>query len=546
VFGQRLHAGLRVIATIVTLVLGAVVTKSTASTGADYLTFHYDNLRTGWYPHETRLTQASVSSGGFSIVATLAVDGNVYAQPLYVRGVHMASGTHNVLIVASEYDSVYAFDADSYALLWHTSFSNPSLGIGPASSGECNQIAPWIGVSSTPVIDAAAGVVYVVAKTQQGSRPNAIFANTLHGLSLETGLDITAPVLITGSVRGSDGKKLAFEQIQRNRTGLLLSRNRLYVGMGSNCDGSGGVVHGWVFAYSVPALTPAGVFNTATDVASTYLATLWQSTYGIAAAPDGSIFFATGNGAFDAYPTGNDYGDSVLRLTPALHVLDYFRPYNLAIEDDNDLGSGGVMLLPPRPGSLPDLALAAGKQGALYLLDRDHLGAFTPSGPDDVPAEIPFTGPGVFGGPAYFADATGASVYYALGDSPLVAYRLGTSPPTLTASSQTATTFPWGGTIPSVSSNGGRAGTAIVWAVVRSQNTGPSAPPLVLAAYDADDLSRTLFAGAFGAWQNAIGHAMLTPTIADGKVFVGGSASVTVFGLPAATRSRARPLRQGG
>ncbi|MBV9103023.1 MAG: hypothetical protein JO060_05485 [Candidatus Eremiobacteraeota bacterium] len=497
----------------------------------DVLTFHNDSLRTGWNSAETRLTQATVSSSQFGVRATLAVDGNVYAQPLYVHGAMILGATHNVLIVATENDSVYAFDADTGATLWHTSFIDPTRGITAAPGGTCKQIQPWVGISSTPAIDRATQRIYVVAKTERTAGSKVIDANTLHALSLATGQDAVPPVLITGSARLSDGSRVRFDQtLDRNRPGLLLSRSNVYVGMGSNCDDDGDAVHGWVFAYRARSLKRVAVFNTTTDVARIYLATLWQSTYGLAADQNGSVYFATGNGAFDAYPSGNNYGDSVLRLSETLRVQDYFRPYYLPIQSDDDLGSGGVMLLPPQPGSFPNEAVVAGKHGAIELMDRDHLGEYTPSGPDHVLFELPYPG-SVYGGPAYFADALGTFVYYAIGPESLQAYALTTSPPALTLSSLTATEFPFGGTIPSVSSNGTRPGTGIVWAVVRARYTGPSSTPLMLAAFDADDLSRQLFAGPFGVWQNPQGFPMLTPTIADGKVFVGGSATVTVFGL---------------
>lgn len=514
-----------------------------ASTDLDYVTQHYDNLRTGWYQYETQLTTASVSSGKFGIVATLPVDGNVYAQALYVQDVNMSSGTHNVLIVATENDSVYAFDADSYVQLWHASFTNPSQGIGPAAGGRCKQIQPYVGVSSTPVIDPNSGTIYAVAKTQQTLGTKTTYANTLHALSLATGQDSVAPVLITGSVTLSNGKKDTFNQIERNRPGLLLANGNVYVGMGSNCDEKGLVVHGWMFAYHTPSLTPAGVFNTSVDVGSRkYLATIWQSTYGIAADQNGSVYYATGNGAFDADSGGGNYGDAVMRMSPGLAVQDWFRPYDLVVDNDNDLGSGGVMLLPPQSGSYPNMAVAAGKQKAIYLLNRDHLGGFTPSGPDNVLYEVPFTGGGVLGGPAYYADATGSYVYYARNGAPLTAYALTSVPtPQLTPTSSTSTIFECGGTIPAVSSNGQQSGSGIVWAVIRAQYRGAKTRPLTLAAYDADNLSQMIYSGGFDIWQNPSGHAMLTPTIANAKVYVGGWSSVTVFGLQGSARHRAHP-----
>jgi hypothetical protein len=319
----------------------------------------------------------------------------------------------------------------------------------------------------------------------------------------------------------------------------LLSQGRVYVAFTPMCDGPKLAGHGWLFAYHASDLSPAGLFATTTDVNATeYRAGIWQSTFGLGGDQNGSVYCATANGAFDAYPAGNNYGDTVLRLGSDLTVKDYFTPYNEATleQHDYDFGSGGVMLLPNQPGSYPHLAVAAGKSTAIYLLNRDNLGKFTPSGPDRVLQALAFSGVGVWGGPAYFADATGTFVYYALEGGPLVAYRLSTSPsPRLAAASQSPNLFPGvGGTTPAVSSSGPTAGTGIVWATTRPDHS--STNPIALYAYDADDLSRILFAGTVGPWTYPKGSPFLTPTIANGKVFVGGQTSLTVFGIGAIRR----------
>jgi hypothetical protein len=502
-----------------------------------YVTYHFDNLRTGWNPFETALNWATVASPSFGLRTSLPTDGNVYAQPLYVPGVAFpGGGMHNVLVVATEYDSVYAFDADTYATLWHTTFVNLRMGVTPmpSSSVSCSQIAPWVGVSSTPVIDPATGAIYLVAKTVRGSGQSATFHNTLHALSLTSGLDLLPPVEIAGSVRLSDGSLAKFDpHWQVNRPGLVLTNGTVYVGFGSSCDINANFVHGWLFGYSASSLKRTHLFNTSTDVTSYFLDSIWQSTYAIAADATGDLFFATGNGAFDANLSGHNYGDTVLRMHPKLSVVDYFTPYNQQIlsQNDADLGSGGVMLLPVQPGAHPHLAVEAGKADAIYLLDRDNLGKYTPGGPDKVLYEVPFSQPGVWGGPAYFASGAGKFVYYALTGDALKAYRLSLGPsPSLTLASASSNAFPGeGGTIPSVSSNGTTPKTGIVWATTRPNNI--SSEPIVLYAYEASNLSHLLFSASVGFWQNAGGAPFLTPTVANGKVFVGGASAVSIYGL---------------
>jgi hypothetical protein len=500
----------------------------------EQLTFHFDNYRTGWNPYETTLTPAAVASGSFGLATSLAVDGNVYAQPLVAANVRLADGKHNVLIVATEYNSVYAYDADTLQPLWHANFNDASNGIGPetSSAARCSQIAPWIGISSTPVIDPVTHRIYVLVKTMKGSGAGATFANTLHALSIVDGSDALPPVVVDPG-----GRAEPFDQHwQVDRIGLLESKGRVYVGFGSSCDINPNSVHGWLLAYDASTLALKAVFNTTPDTHSYALAALWQSTYAPAADEDGNIFVSTGNGDFDADGGGNDYGDSVVRLSPNLRVTSYFTPFDQQqlFNDDGDLGSGGVMLLPMQPNVTKPLAVSAGKQDALYLMNRKRLGGYVPNGPNHVVGEVPFNGTGVWGGPAFYATPSGAYVYYALTGQPLVAYALTASPRIkLVASSRTTNDFGGlGGTIPSVSSDGGRHG--IVWAVARPNSI--KTEPLTLFAYDATHLGHTLFQSALEYWQNSGGTPFLTPTIANGKVYVGAADTVYVFGLSNARR----------
>jgi hypothetical protein len=504
---------------------------------AAVVTYHSDNLRTGWNAQETALTQSAVASSHFGFVQMLATDGLVSAQPLYVPNLSLpGSGRHNVLIVATEHDSVYAYDADKLALLWQRSFIIPSQNVGPEPTADtnCKVVSPWIGISSTPAIDPATHTLFVVAKTVQivGSTPT--YFQTLHALALESGRDRVAPVVITGTFFLSNGQQVNFDpEHTYDRAGLLLANGIVYTPFSTMCDGDKQTSHGWAFAYSTKNLAPAGGFNTTLDATGyEFRGSIWQATYGIAGDAAGNVYFATANGAFDAYPSGTNYGDSVLRMSPALTVDDYFTPYNEAMLEQHDLdfGSGGVMLLPDQSGPDPHLAVAAGKSTAIYLLNRDDLGKFTPSGPDRVLQSIPFSSKGVWGGPAYFSDAKGTYVYYALYGGPLMALQLSTSPaPQLTLASQTRVLFGGTGTTPTVSSNGTKRGTAIVWAITRPERGSQTA--MELEAFNADNLARRLFDASVGMWPNPNSWPFLTPTVVDGKVFVGGPAGVSVFGL---------------
>jgi hypothetical protein len=300
------------------------------------------------------------------------------------------------------------------------------------------------------------------------------------------------------------------------------------VGFGSSCDAMGNTVHGWVFAFDKTTLRTTAVLNTASSSSSSNLGSVWQSTYGLAADADGNVYFATGNGSFDADSGGSDFGESVVRTTPSLTVADYFSPFDESDQSnaDQDIGSVGVMLLPNFTGSTAELAISGIKAGTMYLLNRENLGKFNASADrslQDVTLEN--SDDSLYGGPAYY----NGYVYWGASGQPMDAFalHLGTHP-TLTLSSQSANSFPGeGGEIPSVSSNGTVAGSAVVWATTRPGQGGT----IELYAYDARSLGKLLWHGDVGVWR-ASGGAFLTPTVADGHVFVGGSSyGVAEYGL---------------
>jgi hypothetical protein len=493
-----------------------------------YYTYHYDNNRTGWNPNETQLTTGDITTSRFRLVRTFKADSVVYAQPLYAPNVVVGGTSHNLVFLATENDSLYAYDADTGALVWKRSFIQPSRGVTAvniSSVGSCNQITPTIGISSTPVIDPSSGTLYLVDKTQSTAGGSTTYRNLVHAIDITTGHDRIAPANVAGSVQIAGGGVDTFaDQWQQNRAGLVLSGGNVYVGFGSSCDENASVTHGWLFAYSASTLKPTAIFNTTTTSASDYLGSIWQGTYAPAADSSGNIYLGTGNGAFDAAAGGTDYGEAILRLSPALAVSDYFSPSDESDQSgaDQDIGSVGVMLV---PGTSPQLAISGIKSGTMYLLDGTNLGGFNST--DRVLQEVQLENAdsSLYGGPAYY----NGYVYWGAGGQPMEAFTLKTSPsPQLTLQTETPNSFPGeGGEIPSVSSNGTKAASAIVWATTRP-NQGS---PITLYAYQATNISKMLFSGTVGTWE-AQGDAFLTPTVADGHVFVGGAGyGVAEFGF---------------
>src|SRR5260221_5536896 len=356
-------------------------------------TYHNDNARTGLNANETILTPDNVRAPGqFGKLFSQPVDGYVYAQPLYVPNVHIIDhgvdkGIHNVVFVATEGDSVYAFDADSNAganasPLWTASLIDTLHGAAAgattvATQGSnpdinCEDLVPQVGITSTPVIDLVSNTMFVEAK----SKENGGFVHRLHALDITTGNEKSpGPTVITATVNG-----ITFDPLhQLNRPGLLLLNGTIYIGYGSHCDIT--PYNGWLFAYDAATLTRKGVFVTTPGTTTTPnpngAGAIWMSGAGIAADGAGNIFAATGNGTFDA----TDFGDSILKLSlnqQTLGLVDSFTPFNQADLNahDNDLGSGGVLLLPDQPGAHPHLLVQAGKEGTIYLLDPDHMGGY--------------------------------------------------------------------------------------------------------------------------------------------------------------------------
>ena len=347
------------------------------------LTQHNDNARTGQNTSETILNTSNVNVNQFGKLFAMPADGQVYAQPLYVPGVTINGGIHNVVIIATENDTVYAYDADSSAApLWKVSMVDAGHGAGAgetalnsATTTLCDDTQPLVGITSTPVIDAATKTIYVEAKSTNGTN----YFHRLHALDLLTGKEKTpGPVVIAGTVSGlgdgSSNGQIAFDNLRHlNRPGLLLMNGTIYLAYASHCDD--GPYHGWLFAYDAASFTQKSVYMTTPNKG---LGGFWMSGAGVAADASGNIFIASGNGDFDMTTVPVDTGDTILKLGTAnqiLTLLDYFTPQNQFALDgpDLDVGSGGVLLLPDQPGQFPHILVEAGKEGKVYVVNRDQM-----------------------------------------------------------------------------------------------------------------------------------------------------------------------------
>ena len=489
---------------------------------AQVLTEHNDVSRSGANPQETYLTPGNVNVNTFGKLFTQAVDGFIVGQPLFVPDVQFPDGsTHNVVYVATQHDGVFAFDGDgAQAPLWTTSFINPSAGITtvPISDFGCAGTAfTEIGVVSTPVIDVTSGTIFVLAKTLE----NGAYIYRLHALSLTTGADVVPPTIISASASTSAGTVQFNSAIQMQRPALLLENGAIYIGFGSNgCDTY--AFRGWLLAYDEASLQQTGAFLTTPDGTR---GGVWQSGGGPAADADGNIFLAAGNGTFDANTGGSDYGDSLLRFSPGSNgfsVMDYFTPYNQADmeENDLDLGAGGVVVLPDQGAPHNHEVLAISKMGTLYLVDRDNMGRYNPGGDTQIVQSIPGASTGkVLSVPGYW----NGNVYISGETDHIKAFSLSNDLLSTQPTSQTSITGNTPGSV-SISANGSNNG--ILWDI-------PINSPATLYAFDATNLATLLYSSAQAGVRDQLGTVpkFVPPTVANGKVYVGGASAVSVYGL---------------
>ena len=482
---------------------------------AGVLTWHNDNARTGQNRQESILTPANVNPKHFGKLFSYPIRGQALAQPLYVPNVNISGkGIHNVVYVATEHDQVYAFDADGLVSrpLWRDSFIDPAHGITTVSTknSPCLSLKPEVGITSTPVIDSTSGTLYVTAETDE----NGIVVQRLHALNIASGAEkFKGPVVIQATF-----KDVKFDPTEIQRPGLLLENGTVYLAYASLCDPH--PYHGWVLGYNAQDLQmQTAVFNTTPNGDK---GGIWQSGGGLAS--DGkSIYFMDGDGTFDANNGGPDYGMSMMRMSGGdLNVEDYFTPFDWAQRSakDQDLGSGGVLLLPVQSGPHPNEIIGADKTSDIFLVDRQHMGKFHAKS-NDVVQQVHGTANAYFSAPAYWEQ----NIYYAGVSDSLDRYSIHNGLLSSKPVSKSTNTFAYPGSTPSVSSNG--ASDGIVWCLENARG------PAVLHAYAPDDLSKELYDSnqAGSRDQPGPGTKFSLPTIANGKVYIATQTDLDAYGL---------------
>ena len=493
----------------------------------------YNEARTGLNDKESKLTVTSVSGPSFGRIFSYLVDGEIFAQPLYVPGLNIGGKTHNVVFIATEHDSVYAFDADVLGdPLWKVNFTNPP-GITSVPNVNVNDpqgrtaLGDEVGITGTPAIDLASGTLYVSAMTWE----NNTAVHRLHALDIFTGAEkFGGPVVETATVAGtgvgSVGGQITFEPVHQNqRAGLVLSNGLVHVAWGSFSDV--GDYHGWIMAFDAKTLQLVAALNLSP---SSEGASIWQGGGAPAVDSNGYLYLATADGHNNHSEGGPNWGDSLLKLKVSngqFTIADWFTPFNELCLDinDMDLGSGAPMLLPDGSSNIPLLALT-GKEGRIYLFNRDHLGNFTP-GFDSVVQSIlvspsacdpnigtQFTTRRMYGAPAFWNNF----LYVGTAQGNLLSYKL--SGGQLVPASQSADAFAGRGPIPVVSANGTSDG--IVWIADYNTETHHT----TVKAYDANDLGHVLFQDEIGA-----GITFTVPLVINGKVYVSKQKAVIVYGL---------------
>ena len=527
---------------------------SLSVTRVPVLTYHYDNTRQGQNTNEILLTLANVNVTNFGKLFSYAVDGYVYCQPLIMTNVNLAGGgAHDVLFVATEHDSVYAFDANTNSgptggLLWKTNLGiaaiSPSTEYGTRYHAQGNtDLVPEEGASGTPVIDPVSGTIYLDAFTREvvpGVSTN--YYHRIHALSITNGSERPySPVVVAASVHGTgvagNGSVVTFAAIQHmQRPALTLAGGILYVGYGSHGDTD--PYHGWVMGFNATnlVLLTNYVFNTTPNANGSAFpnageGALWMGGNGICVDAGTNLFFETGNGSFSANTNGGDYGDSFVKLSTTnnqLAVADYFTPYNQASMQaaDTDLGSGGPLLLPDSVGSAahPHLIVGAGKAGIMHLVDRDNMGRYNPANDSQIVQEVSGQINGVWSSAAYWNNL----LFYNGNGDVMKSFMITNGVLGSTIKSQSATSFGFPGATPVISANGTSNG--IAWAT--DPGAYASSGPAVLHAYNATNLAQELYNTSMNLARDNPGGAvkMTVPVVAGGKVYVGAEYAVSVYG----------------
>ena len=511
----------------------ALDTASAQQSSVNVVTYHYDTLRTGWNPNETVLTISNVNSSTFGVLAQVTLDDQVDAQPLIVN---------NTVYVVTENNTVYAIDGSTGAILNSNHLGTPVQ--QSTFPGQCSNNGSQIGIQSTPVIDVAAGVMYVVTYTWENNLP--VFR--IHQLTLSNLAEINNSVIAASHILSDGQTVFTFNaSYQRQRSALLEANGNVYAAFASFCDFSANASRGWVLGWQTGTLTPlaANELPDEQTAAQTrqpstrrfnnyYLSSIWMSGYGIASDSSGDLFFTTGNS--DTVLTDN-LQESAVRLSSDLTTInDYFTPYSVVEADaqDEDYGSGGLMLLPDQPGPVPQLAVAAGKYGRLFVMNRSlgEMGGYVAGGPNK---SIHINLGGCWCGPSYFTGSNAIGRVVTSQGNVLNTWRVNTAlkhPLILEGASTLPASIQDPGFFTSVSSNGTQSGTAIIWAVLRPTSAAP--PNLTLYAFNAAPTVGALpvlYSAVAGTWPNLGGNANIVPVVANGNVYVASYQTLTIFGL---------------
>jgi hypothetical protein len=539
-----------------------VVGAASCAYAQDVTTWHYGNSRSGVQPNESVLKPANVTSTKFGKMFSLPVIGDIYAQPLYLSQFLMGDGKlHNVLLVATAQDYVYAFDADgknpSQGYLWRKFLvGSGETWLTYLDEAKDFDIYPNIGIISTPVVDRSGGTIYVLSRSKTTSGTTKFFQR-LHALNIGNGVEkLGGPTTIQGSVPGlgDGGTTITFNpQLENQRPALLLSPtpsvgsgNSIFLAWASH--GDHGTYHGWVMAYDAANIAKQN--GAWVDTPNGREGGIWMAGGGPSSDNNGNIFIAAGNGTFDANTGGKDYGSSAFRLTlsnAGIALNDYFTPGNFSSlnANDQDMGTGAVALLPTQSGSKPHLAVTVDKSGTIYLIDRDHMGGFTTPGNSSVQS---FSG-GPYKNRSSFAFFNN-TMYGGFAGAPLQAWSFNPSTELFNTTPQSKSPTVYGcncngaGSTPSVSASGSSDG--IVWAL---DSSGYYHTPAILHAYDASNLATELYNSTQAANSRdaaAVAVKFTTPTVASGHVYVGGRNAVTVYGIMVGPPAAAPTFSPGG
>lgn len=521
---------------IVGLTAAALAASPVAAlAGTDITTYHGDNSRTGWNSTETQLSPTEVAGKSFGLLRSLELDDQVDAQPLVVsdQPIEGRAGISDVVYVATEANSVYAFDPNSGEQLLHVNLGKPVP--RDLLPGGCLNNGQTIGVASTPVIDLQRETIYVVAYTLEDGTPTY----RIHALNLRNLRDrIPAPV-VKSVVNASVLDPVRFEAASnRQRAGLVLANGNVYAAFASFCDLKTSSSRGWILGWQKDTLKPMPsrplIDRKASHNEAWFMSSIWMSGAAPSVDQMGRLYVVTGNRILG--PTGAPAGEREMSESAAAisadlrYVSEYFTPSNRDALDeaDQDFGSGGIMTLPDQEGPVPHLATAAGKDGNLYLLDRDHMGGFTPNGPDKVVGKYPIGG--CFCTQSYFIGKDSAPRLVTSGGEHLMVWKIATSPDSVKLErdvvSRPIVSGQFPGFMTSVSSNG--LENAVIWAVSHPPNEGPKT--ITLHAFDATSAEK-LFSHPAGNWPNFDGTANVVPVVANGKVFVAAYRSLSIFGL---------------